>query len=269
MFKFRTLVPGAEHLIGGQLLDHRHALKTRTGEFLRETRLDELPQLFNVLRGDMTFFGPRPVRPEVYAESCRTISGYDIRFRVKPGLVGYSQLFTPHGAPKRLRSWIDNRSVLHPPSARKQVGLVVFTAFVVLRTVLCRALSKLLALARPWGRRDRRRLRRVRGPRATVRCHSSSSGGTESIGRLVDINERSFRLRCNGPLPAESLGDARLRIEASRPFRNQRVMDARCRVTPRGCRTRGGLVDHVFEYEPASENSRYVIDQYLLGKSVV
>ncbi len=108
MIKFRTLIQGAEQKTGGQVLTRHHRLELPVGKFLRDTRLDEIPQLINVLTGDMTFFGPRPERPAVYEEQCKLIPGYEKRFEVKPGLLGFSQLYTPHGTPKRLRAMVDN-----------------------------------------------------------------------------------------------------------------------------------------------------------------
>ena len=71
---------------------------TRVGRFIRNTRLDELPQLWNVIRGDMSFVGPRPERPEFVRELAAQIPYFDERHRVKPGLAGWAQLCFPYGA---------------------------------------------------------------------------------------------------------------------------------------------------------------------------
>ncbi|MEO6688970.1 MAG: TIGR03013 family XrtA/PEP-CTERM system glycosyltransferase [Dokdonella sp.] len=71
---------------------------TRVGRFIRKTRLDELPQLWNVLRGDMSFIGPRPERPAFVADLSKKIRFYRIRHSVKPGLTGWAQLNYPYGA---------------------------------------------------------------------------------------------------------------------------------------------------------------------------
>ena len=71
---------------------------TRIGSFIRKVRLDELPQLFNVLRGDMSFVGPRPERPHFVDQFNRQIRYYGIRHSVKPGLTGWAQLRYPYGA---------------------------------------------------------------------------------------------------------------------------------------------------------------------------
>jgi len=71
---------------------------TRVGRFIRATRLDELPQLFNVLRGEMSFVGPRPERPQFVSELDSQLRYYGIRHSVKPGLTGWAQLRYPYGA---------------------------------------------------------------------------------------------------------------------------------------------------------------------------
>jgi sugar transferase (PEP-CTERM system associated) len=71
---------------------------TRVGKFLRKTRIDELPQLFNVLKGDMSFVGPRPERPFFVEKLLEDIPYYDVRHSVKPGITGWSQVRYPYGA---------------------------------------------------------------------------------------------------------------------------------------------------------------------------
>jgi sugar transferase (PEP-CTERM system associated) len=71
---------------------------TRVGRFTRKTRIDELPQLFNVLKGDMSFVGPRPERPEFVEKFAETIPYYSERHRVKPGITGWAQLCYPYGS---------------------------------------------------------------------------------------------------------------------------------------------------------------------------
>lgn len=71
---------------------------TRLGKFLRRTRLDELPQLFNVIKGDMGFFGPRPERPEIYSALRKDIPVFSIRTVVKPGITGWAQVLAGYAS---------------------------------------------------------------------------------------------------------------------------------------------------------------------------
>lgn len=92
MYKFRTLYKGAENKIGSRLMKDNEGFITPLGHFLRRFKLDELPQLYNIVKGDMNFIGPRPVRPLMAEEYRRFVPQYEKRFRIKPGLTGLAQL---------------------------------------------------------------------------------------------------------------------------------------------------------------------------------
>jgi Sugar transferases involved in lipopolysaccharide synthesis len=83
---------------GAQWAQKNDMRVTRVGRILRKYRIDELPQLINVLRGDMNFVGPRPERPEFVEELSNDIPFYDYRHSVKPGLTGWALLKYPYGA---------------------------------------------------------------------------------------------------------------------------------------------------------------------------
>lgn len=91
LIKFRSMRLDAEKN-GAQWCDKNDARITRLGRFLRKSRLDELPQLINILRGDMSFVGPRPERACFYDEFRETVDGFDFRLRAVPGLTGYAQI---------------------------------------------------------------------------------------------------------------------------------------------------------------------------------
>lgn len=97
ILKFRTMRPGAE-AHGAQWASADDARQTRAGRFLRRTRLDELPQLVNILRGEMSFVGPRPERPEFIDELEGAIPFYGWRHLLRPGLTGWAQIHYRYGA---------------------------------------------------------------------------------------------------------------------------------------------------------------------------
>ena len=92
MFKFRTMQVDAEADGRAVWAMKRDPRVTVIGSFLRRTRLDELPQLINVIRGDMNIVGPRPERPTIFADLRQTIPQYPMRQRVKPGITGWAQV---------------------------------------------------------------------------------------------------------------------------------------------------------------------------------
>lgn len=97
IYKFRSMRQDAEKN-GAVWAKKNDSRVTRVGAFIRNTRLDELPQLYNVLAGHMSFVGPRPERPEFVTELANQIPFYETRHKVKPGLMGWAQLKYPYGA---------------------------------------------------------------------------------------------------------------------------------------------------------------------------
>jgi lipopolysaccharide/colanic/teichoic acid biosynthesis glycosyltransferase len=120
MLKFRTLKPGAENrlgpYLGDELVRRTQAETTSFGAWLRKTQLDEIPQLLNVLEGDMSLVGPRPIRPRFYRELAAELPAYWQRLIVRPGLTGFAQIrrgYETSMAEKLAHDleWIADRSV--------------------------------------------------------------------------------------------------------------------------------------------------------------
>ncbi len=120
MLKFRTLRPGAEErlgpYLGPELAERTRAETTRLGRRLRTTQLDEVPQLWNVLRGEMSLVGPRPIRPRFFEQLAAELAAYWQRLVVRPGLTGFAQV--RHGYETSMAEklahdleWIADRSV--------------------------------------------------------------------------------------------------------------------------------------------------------------
>ena len=92
MYKFRSMVMNAERESGPVWCTDRDPRVTRVGALLRRTHLDELPQLLNVLRGEMSVVGPRPERPAMVERLTALVPGYDARWAVLPGITGLAQV---------------------------------------------------------------------------------------------------------------------------------------------------------------------------------
>lgn len=93
IYKFRSMVVNAEKDGVARLASQKDDRITPVGRVIRATRIDEFPQLFNVLRGDMSIVGPRPERPEIEKQYLEEIPEFGLRLQVKAGLTGYAQIF--------------------------------------------------------------------------------------------------------------------------------------------------------------------------------
>lgn len=269
MYKFRTLEVDAHSRIGSQLHSSRVGMETRLGKFLRDCRLDELPQLFNVFRGDMTFVGPRPVRPEVYESKCRSIPGYDQRFKVYPGIVGFSQLFTPHSTPKSVRSRIDNRLAARPCNQSQDIVLVVLAAASVIRSILRQAGHFLdqacMRLRRNRG--DKRTTRRITGIDATAEMVSSDNSHVV-IAPLYDMTDEAFRVTMPSRLEEGESFNIRMKVRVGRRRRGIRIKRAGCKGIVQALRNMdNGSYAVVIRYEPLSEASDYFLRKYFLRET--
>jgi lipopolysaccharide/colanic/teichoic acid biosynthesis glycosyltransferase len=139
MTKFRTLRPGAEgrlgHHLGSALVEATEAEVTGVGRWLRATQLDEIPQFWNVLKGDMSLVGPRPIRPRFFEELAGDLPAYWQRLVVRPGLTGFAQVrrgYETSMAEKLAHDleWIADRSL------RLYLRTLVATGWRVLRQLL-------------------------------------------------------------------------------------------------------------------------------------
>ena len=130
LYKFRTMVVDAEASTGQVWATRNDPRITRIGRFLRKSRLDELPQLINVLKGEMSMIGPRPIRKKFADQLAALDPAYDRRFAVRPGLSGYAQIYAPYGSnvDEQLQKIpFDRRYADTPLSLREYVSLLLRT----------------------------------------------------------------------------------------------------------------------------------------------
>jgi lipopolysaccharide/colanic/teichoic acid biosynthesis glycosyltransferase len=115
VLKFRSMIPHAEAKVGALQAREGDPRVTRVGRLLRATAMDELPQLWSIFRGDMSFVGPRALRPgEIEAngtgqlEALEDVAGFDRRCEVPPGLTGIAQIYAPRDVPRRQKFRYDH-----------------------------------------------------------------------------------------------------------------------------------------------------------------
>jgi lipopolysaccharide/colanic/teichoic acid biosynthesis glycosyltransferase len=256
IIKFRTLDgERAAKLTSHAVLPEGTGIETPLGRYLRATRLDELPQLLNVLIGDMNMCGPRPVRPEMAALYRQRMPWFDARFEVKPGLVGHSQAFMSHGTSETIR---ERYNVL---LCRRPVGYL--SEFVLLLTVgTCVMMRGLRSLASGLSQRSRGRAPEDR-PRHVDIAFVSDRSGRQC--RVASVDDRRLVLADSaGAVDPAGVGESGW-LELRLPDGGKR----RPRILlTRGCRSARSDRPE-FQYVPASDFADYLISRYLLMSVVV
>ncbi len=132
LFKFRSMVPNAEGITGPiWALEDDHRI-TKVGQFLRKRALDELPQVINLMKGDLSLVGPRPERPALLKEIRLYVPGYDYRLSVRPGLTGFAQV---HGRyrTKPKHKLIYDRLYISKMNPLLDIRLLIFSVIYTIR----------------------------------------------------------------------------------------------------------------------------------------
>jgi lipopolysaccharide/colanic/teichoic acid biosynthesis glycosyltransferase len=145
MYKFRTLAADAETRLspfyGPELSTKTRDEETRLGRVMRVTQLDEVPQLFNVIKGDMSIVGPRPIRPVFFEALCEEIPAYWQRLVVRPGLTGFAQVRMG-----REETWAEKLAHDLEYIADRSVSLYMRIAFRTIMRLIRRVLVDSVAL---------------------------------------------------------------------------------------------------------------------------
>lgn len=264
VYKFRTLSEDAAQLTRDRILPRQNTTETPLGSYLRKTRLDEIPQLFNILRGEMVFMGPRPVRPELEWLYKAEIDRYDIRFRVRPGLVGLSQALMTHGTPKVLRARFNRMCCRTHVRYPAMIGFVLYVGFCVVRKSLAAGLAELGARLRPMP--DHGWLRS--GFSRPKRSWAELSVGNEVIqAAICGMSEEVIQLVSARPISKGEYVLTLTRRRRSRRNFHLRVAASIEMVTPVGL-GENGFVSYA-TYTPRTKAAHHFIERYFLQSAVI
>ena len=268
MYKVRTLIGRAQEELQGKLHQDDRSLEIKGGGFIRRTRLDEIPQLINVLKGDMAFVGPRAVRPEVYERECRDIRNYDVRFQVLPGLTGLSQFMTPHGTHKAIRARIDNVLI-------RKMKNPLWSALIVLVTieVLARRMVKEIFRAIRWRMRYmwNHNIRPILHRPKHISIRESDESFThplEARFEMVGVEDKLIHVASDRRLTKGEV--VNLIIWRDRGKKGKRI---KCRGTVQDTglqvrRDNRRVNTYVMSCKPVSDVNAYWLERYVLNRSI-
>jgi lipopolysaccharide/colanic/teichoic acid biosynthesis glycosyltransferase len=236
IYKFRTLqADAARKLTRTRTLPDGTGIETPLGRVLRSNRLDELPQILNVVFGSMNICGPRPVRPEIAEIERGRIKDYDLRFTVKPGLIGPAQACISHGTSKRIRARVNNRLCRRPVSYLAELRLMaVVGAAVVKRTFWSRTASEEAAPEVVW----------------------MTLPDRDDVYAVSRLGRRTLHVSLLGPTSASCEATLRFRL------RNCGIRKARIILVE-------SEKMNLFTYTAVNEVSEFIIERYGLGLTVV
>ena len=244
ILKFRTLDQAkAQQLTADKVLPRDSNIETKLGKFMRASRLDELPQLLNIIRGDMNIVGPRPVRAQIAAIEAARNPFYAVRFRVAPGLIGPTQAYMCHGTSKRIRARYNYGLCMRKVSYTQEIAL-----FVRVGAAVCATTARLIA-------------KRVlpRDPETTARLKAGKWNLSLLLENGVSLPVQAFddlKIAVNGP---KSSLRCKLVIHQSKGLRRANVL-----LTPLAD---GGFLTH--SVEPMDEAATHLVGRYLMNDPVV
>ena len=295
IYKFRTLKVGSEKNLKNKVLPARSGLETRFGKFFRDCRLDELPQLLNILKGDMNFIGPRPVRPDIAEYAGRRIKNYNIRFTVQPGLIGHTQLFCTHRTPKSVRSRFNAYFCRRKACFWKEPLLIIITINGILKKISFNFYERLSLIIKTKSLINRRQEHRFKPALAEI-CTKYGSKNPNVLSRslvkkmtglflsekpdfttacmLRDINDEAFTFYSWQKFPG---GRHRfyliINIYDCKWIKASCIGEAVIRDYPPTCKRNQAADPHPFSYiiyySPVTDFDFYKIDKYFLKNSII
>lgn len=274
IYKIRTLKPGSAEKLKGKVLPINNDLELPFGNFLRQTRLDELPQFINIFKGEMSFFGPRPVRREIYIENRGKIVGYEKRFRIKPGLLGPSQIILPHSAPKKMRARINNLYI----DSNKKIQTNMWLLWLAIKNLPLNFLKQLFYLFKlkislysaTRSFKNRRSSIRFENKKHWIQAMVFIEKGKKGVPiNLLNINKNAILieglkegLRCNQFIKLK------FDVHVKKLQKTIRCSGTVIRKLP--SHDKGNEFDqYVVKYNPVSSFNNYLIDQYILKQSIM
>ena len=264
ILKFRTLEVQARKVTADRTLPRRNLTETSLGSYLRASRLDELPQLVNILRGEMVFFGPRPIRPEIEWIYRAEAPGYEARFQTRPGLVGLAQAIMTHETPKSVRARFNRAACASQVRYGALAGFVCYVGFCVLRKSVRAVFQAAGDALSPIGEHKWLRSGFSRPPNARVEL---DLGDKTLVGAICGISDETIQFVSTKPF-----AQGECQVSLLRQRRGGRIIRVRATllietVMPVGP-GKSGFV-HYASYRVRSKNAQHFIERYFLRSAVV